>query len=71
MLPEAAELAELSPDVLLPGRLPGLWQAETISFGGVVAYFSGGTVVKVDKGGYDEPITVPKAARDAADRSGG
>ena len=65
VLPEAAELAELSTDVLLPGRLPGLWQAESIPFGDLAAYFSGGTVVKVDKGGYEEPMMVPKAARDA------
>ncbi len=38
VLPEAAEVVELSSDVLLPGRLPGLWQAESISFGDVTVY---------------------------------
>jgi hypothetical protein len=65
VLPEAAELIEISPDLLVPGLLPGLWQAGGVSFGQLANYFSGGTVVKINKGGYEEPATVPKAPREA------
>ncbi len=64
VLPEAAELSEISPDLLTPARLPGLWLSGSASFGELVNYFSGGTVVKFDRGGYEEPVTVPKAGRD-------
>ena len=64
VLPEAAELMELPSEALVPGGLPGLWQMGSASFGEICNYFSGGTVVKVDKGGYQEPMTVPKAPRD-------
>jgi hypothetical protein len=65
VLPEAAELAEVSSELLAPGRLPSLWTAGSVSFGDICSYFSGGFVVKIDKGGYEEPITVPKASREA------
>jgi hypothetical protein len=65
VLPEAAELTEIPPELLVPGRLPGLWQAADVSFGEVCNYFSGGRVAKIDKGGYDEPVAVPKASIDA------
>ena len=64
VLPEAAELSEISPDLLVPTRLPGLWLSGTASFGELVNYFSGGTVAKVDRGGYQEPVAIPKVARD-------
>ncbi len=64
VLPQAAELTEISSDLLVPTRLPGLWQAGSASFGEICNYFSGGTVAKIDKGGYEEPVTVPKASRD-------
>lgn len=41
-----------------------MWQAGSASFGGITNYFSGGTVAKINKGAYEEPVTVPKAARE-------
>jgi len=64
VLPGAAELTEISPDMLIPGRLAGLWQEGSASFGEIVKYFSGGTVARVKKSGYEEPVSVPKASRD-------
>ena len=64
VLPGAAELTEISPEMLIPGRLAGLWQEGSASFGEIVKYFSGGTVARVKKGGYEEPVSVPKASRD-------
>ena len=62
VLPEAATLSELSPELLTPGMLPGLWPAPPeITVRDVVAYFRGGNVVQVPREGYTEPVVIPKA----------
>jgi hypothetical protein len=65
VLAEAAELAEVSAELLVPGRLPSLWTAGSVSFGDICNYFSGTFVARIDKGGYEEPLSVPKASREA------
>jgi hypothetical protein len=64
VLPEAAEISELSSELLLPARLPGLWGANRIKLADFGAYFAGGKVVKIQKDGYEEPATVPKVERE-------
>ena len=64
VLPEATELSEVPADLMVAGKLPGLWENGSASFGDVQKYFAGGTVVKVKKNGYEEPLTIPKAARE-------
>ncbi len=64
VLPEAAELAHLKPALLEPGALPGLWEGQEIRVGAVCAYFGGGTVVQVERHGFEEPLTIPKAPRE-------
>lgn len=61
VLPQAAELSELPPELLAPGALPGLWGSEGITVSDVLAYFGGTTSVQVDRGGYREPFRVPGA----------
>lgn len=62
VLPEAAILSGLSPDLLVPGVLPGLWPTPPeIAVRDVVAYFRGGNVVQVPREGYTEPAVIPKA----------
>ncbi|MFW6456710.1 MAG: DUF499 domain-containing protein [Planctomycetota bacterium] len=63
VLPEAAELSEIPPRLLKPGVLPELWEDEEISVRDVCTYFSGETTVKVDRGGYEEPLNIPAASR--------
>jgi hypothetical protein len=64
VLPEAAELAELPPQLLAPDTLPGLWPAEReTSVKDVLGYFAGGKVVQIPKEGYTEPMAVPGAER--------
>jgi hypothetical protein len=65
VLPEAAEISELPSDLLKPGHLPGLWETDRISIAELCGYFAGGKVVKLRKDGYDEPVTIPKASREA------
>lgn len=62
VLPEAAELAELPGELLSPGVLPTLWASDHITAQDVISYFDGTKVVQVDRGGFPEPMTVPKAS---------
>jgi len=62
VLPEHAELAAIEPRLFEPGRLPKLWQNDALSVRETEAYFRGGHLVQVDKGGYEEPMMIPKAA---------
>jgi len=63
ILPEHAELLSIAPALLEPGRLPDLWKTERIRVRDVLDYFSGGRAVRVTREGYEESMTVPKAAR--------
>jgi hypothetical protein len=63
VLPEAATLTALSPELLVPGVLPGLWQSSEITLIDLCDYFSGGRIVKIQREGYEEPVTIPKAER--------
>ena len=61
VLPVAAVLTDIAPSLLSPKNLPGLWTSDEIAVQAVFDYFSGKTVVKVDRGGYHEPMQIPKA----------
>ncbi|MBM3883537.1 MAG: ATP-binding protein [Verrucomicrobia bacterium] len=65
VLPQAAELSEIAPGLLSPNALPSLWAGEEITAKTVADYFSGSKIVQVDKGGYNEPVQIPKASPDA------
>ena len=66
VLPGKAVLAELPERLLAPetNALPGLWNAESVTLGDVVAYFGGGHTVTVPREGYDEVETIPKCGED-------
>ena len=61
VLSEAGTLAELDGALLAPGRLPGLWLGDALAVRQVYAYFQGGHAVSLDKGGYEEPLAIPRA----------
>ena len=65
VLPEAAELGEIPGELLAPNVLPDLWTGDEITVQAVMDYFDGNTVVQVDKGGFKEPVPVPKSSSDA------
>ena len=65
VLPEKAELTELSEDMLRQGELPELWTSDQIKVSDVLAYFGGGKTVQIERNGYKEPIVVPKASKEA------
>ncbi|HUY90367.1 MAG TPA: DUF499 domain-containing protein [Pirellulales bacterium] len=69
VLPESAELAEIAPSLVAPGKLPRLWTGDEITVQTVLDYFSGSNVVQVDRGGYQEPMTIPKATQPVVERA--
>lgn len=66
VLPEDAVLAELAPALLVPDALPGLWNGGQIAVKALRDYFDG-RVVKLEREGYEEPVTIPKAERAVID----
>jgi hypothetical protein len=67
VLPEGAEIADVAPSLLVPGRLPELWSSDEITAKAVADYFSGSTVVQVERDGYKEPSQIPKATQSVVD----
>ncbi len=61
VLPEAAELVEIPPELLAPGKLPGLWKGEEIIVQDVFDYFGGTKKVEIQRDGYSEAVQIPKA----------
>ena len=69
VLPEGAEIVEISPALLAPQNLPRLWTSDEITAKAVADYFSGSTVVQVEREGYQEPMQIPKAAQSVVDKA--
>jgi hypothetical protein len=69
VLPEQATLDSLALQLLTPGVLPGLWKGATLTIGDLVSYFAGGKVIQVQREGYTEPITIPKASREVIEEA--
>jgi hypothetical protein len=67
VLPGSAVLTDIAPALLAPKKLPGLWSADEITVQAVFDYFGGATVVQVDRGGYQEPMQIPKAAQEVVE----
>ncbi len=61
VLPENAILSELPAALFAPNTLPGLWEKPALALKTMQDYFAGGRVVKVQKQGYEEPLSIPKA----------
>ena len=60
VLPEAATLSELAPELLVYRKLPGLWPSAEITVQKVYDFFIGGHTVTLQKEGYEETLTIPK-----------
>ncbi len=69
VLPEGAELSELSPELLAPKKLPGLWSGDEITVESVCAYFGGQTTVPVNLNGYQESMRIPKAKPEVVEKA--
>ena len=69
VLPEKAELVELTLSLLAPGTLPDLWTTESLTLGEAVAYFENGRTVTVQRDGYDDVEAIPLCPREAVTQS--
>lgn len=69
VLAGAAELADIPHDLLAPKELPGLWPGDEIPVKGVFDYFGGSNLVQVERGGYQEPMQIPKMPKPAVEQS--
>ena len=71
VLPDAAELSELHPSLLTPGTIPGLWPTDGSSnaVGRLVDFFDGKHTSKVQREGYEEPFSIPKAPRKVVEQA--
>lgn len=69
VLPEAAQLSDIFPALLAPKSLSGLWPNDEITFQWIIDFFGGSTVVQVDRGGYQEPMRIPKAEKLVVERT--
>ena len=69
VLPESAELAEITPQLIGPKKLTGLWSGDEITVQTVLDYFDGTRVVQIQKQTYSEPQQVPKAAPGAVEKA--
>lgn len=69
VLPEKAELGEIPAQLLTPKALPSLWEGEEITAQTVLDYFSGNKIVHVDKGGYQEPMSIPSASAEVVNKA--
>jgi hypothetical protein len=67
VLPEAAELGEIASELLTPKVLPELWPAGEIAAQDVMDYYCGTKAVQVDKGGFTEAVTIPKASTEVVE----
>jgi hypothetical protein len=69
VLPDSAILTDITPALLAPGKLPGLWSGEEIAVKDAIDYFGGSKMVQVDRGGYQEPMHIPKAAQEVVEEA--
>ncbi len=69
VVPERAELSAVPPALLRPGVIDQLWVAPAVRVGTVRQWFDGQHVMTVSRGGFDEPIPIPRAATDAVDEA--
>ncbi len=69
VLPDGAEITEISPTLLPPGKLQELWAGDEITAKSVADYFNGSTTVQVERDGYKEPMQIPKAEQSVVDKA--
>ena len=67
VLPDKAEITSVSSSLLRPGGIDDLWKTPQITIGATRAFFDGTHEMTVARGGYGEPMPVPRVPTPAAD----
>ena len=68
-LPEAATLSDIAPDLFGQGKLPGLWDNDSVTVEAVAAHFAGGHSVTVPREGYEDIVFIPKCDSGIVERA--
>ena len=68
-LPEAATLSDIAPDIFGQGKLPGLWDNDSVTVEAVAAHFAGGHSVTVPREGYEDIVFIPKCDSGVVERA--
>lgn len=69
VLPEKAELTTVPWTTLLPGTMDELWRQPVVKVSAVRRLFDGSGTMVVSRGGFDEPVPIPRAAPDAVEEA--
>lgn len=69
VLPEKAELTSVPWTVLLPGVIDELWGQPAVKVSAVRRLFEGSATMTVSRGGFDEPVPIPRASAEAMDEA--
>lgn len=69
VLADAAALEEIAVPLLEPDHLPELWKGDSITVQDVFDYFDGARVVQIERDGYMEAQTIPKASHEVVEAS--
>ncbi|MDQ3349157.1 MAG: hypothetical protein M3545_14460, partial [Acidobacteriota bacterium] len=67
VLPDKAEITSVSASLLRPGGIDDLWKTPLITVGVTRAFFDGTHMMTVARGGYDEPMPVPRVPTPVVD----
>ena len=69
VLPEKSELTNIPPAMLRPGVIDELWSQPAIRVTSVRAWFDGNHTFTVSRGGFDEPVPIPRASNEVVDEA--
>jgi len=69
VLPDKAEITSVSLSLLRPGGIDDLWKTPQITIGSTRAFFDGTHAMTVARGGYDEPMPVPRVPTPVVDEA--
>ena len=69
VLPDKAEITSVSSSLLRPGDIDDLWKTPQITVGAMRAFFDGTHAMTVARGGYDEPMPVPRVPAPVVDEA--
>ena len=69
VLPEKAELSSVPASLLRQGAIDDLWTTPVVTVATVRKLFDGTHTMTVSRGGYDEPVPVPRASTSVVDEA--
>lgn len=69
VLPDKVELTSVPTALVRPGAIDELWAQPMTAVGAVRSFFDGEHTMTVSRGGFDEPILIPRASSEVVDEA--